>query len=225
VSSPDPVVATSAPLGRRDRKKLQTKERILECAVALFASRGYDSTTMEDIGECADVARATVFNYFARKEDIVGELATRRRGELANLIAEAKKNTSDTPERLRRVLGGMARRLESDPAAARATVRAWLRAGGPLWPDASDSAALISDVVRSGQRQGDVPPDLDATRAGLVILDAYAGVLYRWVSDQDGQFALEEDLTATLNLILAGIAQKPPAEPAPESRPNEPADL
>jgi TetR/AcrR family transcriptional regulator, cholesterol catabolism regulator len=204
VSSADRVVDTPAPLGRRERKKLQTRDRIVDCAIALFASRGYDSTTMEDIGECADVARATVFNYFARKEDIVSEVFIRRRVQLAELIAAAKEATSDTPDRLRLTLGGMARVYEDDPATGRAIVRAWLRAGGPLLPDAADSAALFADVVRSGQQQGDIAPDLDAHRAGLVILDAYLGVLYRWVRG-DGHPALEEDLMATLDLVLAGM--------------------
>ncbi len=207
----DRVLDTPAPLGRRERKKLETKERILECAVALLASRGYDSTTMEDIGECADVARATVFNYFARKEDIVSEVFRRRRAHLAELINETKQTTSNTPERLRRALTGLARLSEDDPATGRAIVRAWLRAGGPLWPDATDSAALFADVVRSGQLEGDISCDVDPTRAGLVILDAYLGVLYRWVSHEDGQFEFEENLMAALDVVLAGITRKPPA--------------
>lgn len=35
--------------------------------MALFVEKGFDSTTMEDIAELADVARATVFNHFPRK--------------------------------------------------------------------------------------------------------------------------------------------------------------
>ncbi|MEO3829359.1 TetR/AcrR family transcriptional regulator [Actinomadura sp. B10D3] len=210
-SSSDPVVESPAPLGRRERKKLQTKERIVDCAVALFASRGYDSTTMEDIGEGADVSRATVFNYFARKEDIVIEVFARRRARLAEIVAEAMEQTDATPGRLRRALTGLARLNQDEPAAGRAIARAWLRAGGPLMPNATDSAALFTDIVRTGQRQGDVPPDLDATRAGLVILDTYLGVLFRWVDDEDGRYDFEENLLATLDLLLTGITRDPRA--------------
>jgi TetR/AcrR family transcriptional regulator, cholesterol catabolism regulator len=192
-------------VGRRERKKLETRDRIVECAVALFGSQGYDSTTMEDIGECADVSRATVFNYFPRKEDIVTEAFARRRAQLAELIAEAEQQATDTPGRLRRALGSLARLYEDDPATGRAMVRAWLRAGGPLLPDASDSAALFADVVRSGQQRGDMPTVIDATRAGLLVLDAYLGVLYRWVNDDDGQFAFEENLLTTLDVVLDGM--------------------
>ncbi len=203
----DPVVDSPEPLGRRERRKLATRDRIVTCAVDLFASRGYDATTMEDIGECADVARATVFNYFARKEDIVLEWFARRRAELAEIIAEAEQQTTDTASRLRRALGGLARLYEADPVTVRAMVRAWLRAGGPLLRDGSDAPAMLADILRSGQQQGDIRPDLDAARAGLLIFDAYFAVLYRWVSDEDGSFALDENLLATLDLVLAGMTR------------------
>ena len=213
--SPDPVepVDTSAPLGRRERKKLATKDRIVECAIALFASRGYDATTMEDIGECADVARATVFNYFARKEDIVTEWFVRRRADLAKTLAAAEQQTTDTYSRLRHTFHAVARVFEDDPTTGRTVVRAWLRAGGPLLPgDTSETPAVFADIIRSGQQQGDIPPDVDATRAGLVLFDAYLGVLYRWVGDDEGQFGLDDNLVATLDQVLAGITPDPPAE-------------
>lgn len=204
-------VETVASLGRRERKKLETRERIVECAVALFASRGYDSTTMEEIGECADVARATVFNYFARKEDIVSEMFRQRRAEIAGLIDEAKQASGDTSDRLRHVLRRRARLNQDNPAARRAVVRAWLRAGGPLMPDASDTAALFADLVRDGQDNGDIKADVDATRVGFLILDAYVGALYRWVADEDNRFDFEEALLGTLDVILGGIVN--PASP------------
>ena len=74
--------------GRRERKKLETRERIFESGVTLFATHGYDSTTMEQISKPQDVSRATVFNYFARKEDIVFEWFGGLRAGFAKALAE-----------------------------------------------------------------------------------------------------------------------------------------
>jgi hypothetical protein len=82
-------------------------------------------------------------------------------------------------------------------------VRAWIRAQGPLLRDGSETPVLLADVLRSGQQQGDVRPDLDATRAGYAIFDVYLGVLYRWVSDEG--VALVEDLLATLDVVLPAM--------------------
>src|SRR5438034_3149760 len=57
--------------GLRERKKRQTREAIAAAAMELFAARGFDAVTVADVARAADVATATVFNYFPRKEDLV----------------------------------------------------------------------------------------------------------------------------------------------------------
>ena len=58
-------------LGLRERKKQQTRDRIANEALRLFAERGYDETTLADIADAAEVAPRTIFAYFDSKEDIV----------------------------------------------------------------------------------------------------------------------------------------------------------
>ena len=206
MSTPDHG-ASPTRTGRRERKKLETRERIFESGVALFAAHGYDSTTMEQIGERADVSRATVFNYFARKEDIVFEWFGRVRVEFATALAEGDEHTVDTTSRLRRAFRLLADTYEADPPTGRAMVRAWQRAGGPLLADESSAPQLVADAMRAGQRAGDIPRGVDPDRAALILFDAYLGVLYRWVQDETDQLALGEQLTATLDLILPAITR------------------
>jgi TetR/AcrR family transcriptional regulator, cholesterol catabolism regulator len=195
--------------GRRERKKLETRERIFESGVALFAAHGYDSTTMEQIGERADVARSTVFNYFARKEDIVFEWFGRVRVEFATALAAGNEHTADSTGRIRRAFRVLADTYEADPAVGRAMVRAWQRAGGPLLASGSGAPQLVADAVRAGQRAGDIPGGVDPDRVALILFDAYLGVLYRWALDETDQLALGEQLTATLDLILPAIIRAP----------------
>jgi AcrR family transcriptional regulator len=206
VSTPDHVVSP-ARAGRRERKKLETRERIFESGVALFAAHGYDSTTMEQIGERADVSRATVFNYFARKEDIVFEWFGRMRVEFATALAEDDQDTVSSTSRLHRAFRVLADMYEADAATGRAMVRAWQRAGGPLLADESDALQLVADTVRAGQLAGDFPRGVDPGRVALILFDAYLGVLYRWVLDETDQMALGEQLTTTLDLILPAITR------------------
>ncbi|MFI7058449.1 TetR family transcriptional regulator [Streptosporangium canum] len=57
--------------GLRERKKEQTQRRIAAVALRLFAERGFDAVTINEIAEAAEVAKVTLFKYFPTKESLV----------------------------------------------------------------------------------------------------------------------------------------------------------
>ena len=65
---------------RKMRQSSQTEEdtrtKILQAALQLFARRGYDGTTTKDLAKSAGVAEGTLFRYFANKKAILIEVAT-----------------------------------------------------------------------------------------------------------------------------------------------------
>ena len=69
----DPVanVDDVAPRGRREQKRLDTRAALNEAAVALFASQGYEHTTVDDLCREANVSLRTFFRYFESKDDVL----------------------------------------------------------------------------------------------------------------------------------------------------------
>ncbi|RFU83050.1 TetR/AcrR family transcriptional regulator [Streptomyces triticagri] len=56
--------------GLRERKKRRTRQHISDVATGMFLDRGFDSVTIAEIAEAAEVSVNTVYNYFPAKEDL-----------------------------------------------------------------------------------------------------------------------------------------------------------
>src|SRR5258708_39984353 len=62
-------------LGRRERRAAETRVRLFRSAMRLFAQRGFQNVTVEDITDAADVGKGTVFNYFGSNDQVLGVMA------------------------------------------------------------------------------------------------------------------------------------------------------
>jgi AcrR family transcriptional regulator len=70
-----------------------TRSVIVDAAMTLFAERGYNETTVEDVAAAALVSPATVFRYFGSKEDLM--FSDERPALIPTLIAERPDDESD----------------------------------------------------------------------------------------------------------------------------------
>ncbi|MFD8689866.1 TetR/AcrR family transcriptional regulator [Streptomyces sp. NPDC059651] len=75
-------------LGLRERKKIQTRRRLLAEAMRLFGARGFDQVSVAEIAEAADVSKMTVFNYFDSKEGLVLAPLEEHIGDVARVVRD-----------------------------------------------------------------------------------------------------------------------------------------
>ncbi|TPG36720.1 TetR family transcriptional regulator [Mycobacterium hodleri] len=59
------------PIGRRERKRRETRQTLVAAALSLFDTRGYDDVTVVDIAESADLDASTFFRHFGSKEAVL----------------------------------------------------------------------------------------------------------------------------------------------------------
>src|SRR5690554_3974167 len=88
------------PIGRRERKKEETKKSIVETAIKLFEKQGYNYTTIEQIAEEVDISKVTLYNYFPSKEAIVSEFFQRMSSEYVDLVLPTLRTQPDTRSKL-----------------------------------------------------------------------------------------------------------------------------
>src|SRR5246127_364323 len=78
---------------RRERRRLETRERLYRSALELFGERGFLETTVEDITEAADVGKGTFFNYFPTKEHVLAAYGAERIALIERAHERAKSSS------------------------------------------------------------------------------------------------------------------------------------
>jgi AcrR family transcriptional regulator len=73
-------------IGRRERKKRQTRQVISDAATRLFMEHGFEAVSLAQVAEAADVAIKTIFNHFGSKEDLFFDRADEVRESITNAI-------------------------------------------------------------------------------------------------------------------------------------------
>ena len=120
----------AGPISLRERQKAQTREHLLDVAAQLIGERGYNDTTMDDIARAAGSSRATVYAYFATKDDI-----------LRTLAIEMWKSTED-----------LYRDFAALPEWSPAAIRGWLEGVAAAWDRSIDRIRAV--VLSQGRELG-----------------------------------------------------------------------
>ncbi|MGI5445247.1 TetR/AcrR family transcriptional regulator [Streptomyces sp. CA-243310] len=100
-------MTSSSPQQRRGN----TRQRIQDVAVELFAEQGYEKTSLREIAERLDVTKAALYYHFKTKEDIIISLfedVTRPIDELIAWAEEQPRTLETKREVLRRYSEAMA---------------------------------------------------------------------------------------------------------------------
>lgn len=200
---------------RRERRSAELRERLFRAALALFSSKGYAETTVEDITEAADVGKGTFFNYFPSKEHILMAFGEMQLGKLECVINDARR--SDQP--MREVLSNLVLRMTEEPIRNPSIVRALLQANlssvpvrGEMLRIHDRNRALMGRLIRHGQQRGEIRTDLPAEEIAQVWRQTIFGTLMFW--SLVGDASLVTRIEMSMRLLWEGIARRSPSGPA-----------
>jgi AcrR family transcriptional regulator len=200
------------PETRRVRKKDRTHSEIFRAAIELFAVRGFEAVTVEQICASADVARGTFFLHFSSKAALLLEWNRELASELAERLRDPRDSALLQYRTLAEQLGEQWRRR---PDATRALLHSLLAPGADsqLSPE-NDLRALVERVVQRGQERGEfrrnVSPRLAAAAFLATCAAAFSGAPPDGATD-----ALRNEL---LHALLHGLSEPKPRlkwSPAP----------
>ncbi len=182
---PGKASAADTPPGRRERNKLEKRERIKAAARALFASKGFTATTTQEIAERADIGTGTLFLYVQSKEEV---LVLVFRDEMDRVCEQA---FASIPERASlldafvHVFGALVAFHDRDQELARVFVKEVLfvkeqhRRGIYDFVDAL--IARCADLVEQAKKRGEVAADVPAQLLAENCFAAYLVRLQKWL--------------------------------------------
>ena len=187
---------TGTELSRRERKKEETKERIFAAAFSLFKEKGFEATTVDDISAKADVAKGTFFNYFPRKESVLGylnELWLLEAEEQAEAILAERPSGAKLGAKLLDMFTSFASAYEEDRALSKHVIMEWMKRA---YSGTDDTCVrwhnLGVRVLKGLQESGEVRSDIDPERAEFVLGSVYMGTLMMWLDRPDAGFGLRD---------------------------------
>jgi AcrR family transcriptional regulator len=194
--------------GRRERRRIETRERLFRAALKLFAERGYMATTVEDITEAADVGKGTFFNYFPTKEHVLGTYGAERLAALERSLEDARRGTRPVLD----VLGDLAADLAGQSGQSPQLLRAIYAAHASCSPVRAELQArlklgceLMTEIVALAQERGEIRRDLPSLELGRLVQTILMGVTLAWSLNPNS--SARKTASAIWDLVRPGLEE------------------
>ena len=190
------------PVSRREQNKVRTRGAILKAARTQFSETGIAGTTMDEIANLADVSRATLFNYFPSKADIVAELAAQMDDAVIPLIRRYASEPGPLVKKIAGVFSDTGHYLETH----REILRHLVGISEQSWGDRSGIAriARLTDAFVELLDQANMRPDVDTRVAAEVLVSIYIGFIHNWRMSE--HYPLERRLSIAARLVADALA-------------------
>lgn len=153
-------------------RRPDTRQRIEQAALALFAAKGVDATTTKDIAAEVDISEGAIYRHFRSKDDLAWQLFSSRYVALAGHIDAIMMETEALPERIERTVALFCALFDRQPDEFTFIL---LSQHGQLHRVTDAMASPVASLrrmfqsgIERGECRGDDPDLLAAMALGLV---------------------------------------------------------
>jgi len=192
------------------QRKEETRARILGSAASVFARRGYDAATVEEITAECGIAKGALYGHFASKEELFRTVLVDHVGRrIAETVARVEPDLS-LRESIVAIIEVSWSTCRNDPIWSPLFMEAWALAGRNAW--AREAVATLFDhcsaalgrFLADAKRAGLVRTDLDVDRAARLLLAVNDGLVLQWQTQPD-RVNPEEFLAPMTDMIVGYV--------------------
>ncbi len=188
----------------------ESTERVLQIlseSARLFATNGYDGTSMRDIAEACGISKSLLYHHFADKDEIFARIALGSTRELYHFVFDRLPEGATPSERIRAFMVATGEYFQRYRWA-------WLASTSAFWNDPEQRRqkerlmwrdryeGLIRTLIQQAIDAGELRP-LDVPLAGRLVLSAL-NWMHRWYKPEQGLPA-SQIADAYFDMIFRGL--------------------
>jgi AcrR family transcriptional regulator len=202
---PAPRAGATPSRSRRDRQRLETRDRLFEAALTEFRQVGLARAQIDRIVDRVGVTRGTFYFHFPTKEHVLFELQKRLEGRIIERFGSVPEGADSLRQFLLRVADACADvgAALADPTLARELIAIYVRERRVVDLSGQPLVVAIVDRFAEAAERGEVRPDLAPEEAAGVFLNALFGFV---ATDPDGLVERRPDFERIVDVIVRGIA-------------------
>jgi AcrR family transcriptional regulator len=160
----------------------ETRRRILEVAAQAFADRGYAGTSLSDVLRASGVTKGGFYFHFPSKEALALATLRHKQEQWAGAVMAAVMRHPGAVEQLQAMVEALCD-LHQQDRACRAINRLCTELGDEhpeLRPQLGTQLTtwmdMVASIIRKGQDEGDIRPEVDPAMAAEVAVESFIGV-------------------------------------------------
>jgi AcrR family transcriptional regulator len=174
----------SSPRRRSYPKGVRRRQQILDSAIAQFARRGLDRTSLRTVGEAIGVSHTALRHYFSSRDDLLVEVYRAHEARAAGdaspadesavgMIIEAAERNRSIPGLVELYAALTTDALQEQHAVTREFVRERFRS----------LREMLAGCIESGQQAGRIAADISPLDAAALVIAASDGLQVQWLLD------------------------------------------
>lgn len=167
---------------RKDKLREFYSSIVMMSAEELFESKGYETTTIDDIAARTGISKSTLYVYFKSKQLIWDHIVCKYMEQLLEIAKKAAEGRGSFEKRYFKLCFDIAEGFEKHPVFYKATL-------GKISMDISQEVykkiydvgeqtnEAIAELIRSGIKEGVVRKDIDVYPAVIMMWSSIAGII------------------------------------------------
>lgn len=186
----------------------ETRLKIIQASTKLFASKGYDHTTISEIARESGLSDGAIYTYFANKEKLLLSIPDRWLRDAQAEIIEQLFGIEGVPNKLRKFMWWILRYVQKNPDMAKVTFL-YLKTNRQFietdeYQTLRQVYSVLLQIFTEGMESGEVSSAFSPHIARQVFLGTIEHIIIRWLV-KDMSYDLFEELPQTFGLLMNGL--------------------